>query len=76
MPKYQKRHYIDIAKMLNGYVKDGDLALEVEQRMVYDFVALFSRDNELFNPDTFKRAIYTGSGVDLSADVHVPFTRY
>ena len=76
MPKYQKRHYVDIAKMLNGYVKDGDLALEIEQRMVFDFIALFSRDNKLFNPDTFKRAVYTGSGVDLSADVSIPFTRY
>ena len=78
MPKYQKRHYVDIAKLLNRHVqenlrvdiRDYSAILESEQRMTHDFTALFGRDNPLFNPDTFKRAVYEGSSVDLKSTVH------
>jgi|TARA_R110001606_G_scaffold174990_1_gene321574 hypothetical protein len=84
MPKYQKRHYVDIAKLLNRHVqenlrvdiRDYSAILESEQRMIHDFTALFGRDNPLFNPDTFKRAVYEGSSVDLKSTVHIPHTRY
>jgi len=75
MPKYQKRHYVDIAKLLNRHVREG-FTLELEQRMIHDFTALFGRDNPLFNPDTFKRAVYEGSSVDLKSTVHIPHTNY
>ena len=82
--RYQKRHYVDIAKLLNRHVKenlrvdirDYSAVLELEQRMVHDFTALFGRDNPLFNPDTFKRAVYEGSSVDLKSTVHIPHTNY
>ena len=74
--RYQKRHYVDIANLLNRHVREGALTLELEQRLVYDFIAMFGRDNALFCADTFKRAIYDGSSVDLSSTVHIPFTNY
>ena len=72
MPKYQKRHYVDIAKLLNRHVqenlrvdiRDYSAILELEQRMIHDFTALFGRDNPLFNPDTFKQAIYKGNNAN------------
>jgi len=62
--RYQKRHYVDIANLLNRHVREGALTLELEQRLVYDFIAMFGRDNPLFNPDTFKQAIYKGNNAN------------
>ena len=73
--RYQKRHYIDIAKLLNRHIEEGVSPVLIDS-LVYDFVAMFGRDNSLFNSDTFKRAVYDGSSVDLSATVHIPFTNY
>jgi len=73
--KYQKRHYIDIAKLLNRHISEGVSPVLIDS-LVYDFVAMFGRDNSLFRADTFKRAVYDGSSVDLSATVHIPFTNY
>ena len=74
--RYQKQHYIQIAKLLNRHVNEGAFTLEVEQALIYDFIAMFGRDNPLFRADTFKRAVYDGSSVDLSATVHIPHTNY
>ena len=71
--KYQKRHYIDIAKLLNNYV----MMAHVENRrihdeqldaMVYDFCALFGRDNSNFNRETFEKAVYGVKYVDTLVD--------
>tara|TARA_R100001163_G_C5002276_1_gene150983 strand:+ start:259 stop:489 length:231 start_codon:yes stop_codon:yes gene_type:complete len=73
--KYQKRHYIDIAKLLNDYVKDDETKVRIDP-LIYDFICLFGRDNPNFNRDTFENAVYKGSTVDLSKDVHIGFTNY
>ena len=51
---------MDIANLLNRHVREGALTLELEQKLVYDFIAMFGRDNALFCADTFKQAIYNG----------------
>ena len=55
--RYQKRHYIDIANLLNRHISEGVSPVLIAS-LVHDFVAMFGRDNPLFNPDTFKQAIY------------------
>ena len=78
--KYQKRHYVDVARLLNDYVKDEGKEIDGKKVridcLIYDFVCLFGRDNPNFNRDTFERAVYKGSTVDLSKDVHIGFTNY
>ena len=61
-PRYSKRHYEDVAKILrvvkNEY-KLGDqvsLSLSIWKRQVDDFVVLFTCDNPLFNEVRFRVA--------------------
>ena len=71
MPKYSKRHYIDIAKVLNTYVmlnRNLDIQMELIDAMTYDFTTLFSRDNPNFNRDTFEKAVYGELYADTLVD--------
>jgi len=71
MSKYQKRHYIDIAKVLNTYVmlnKNLDIQMELIDAMTYDFTTLFSRDNSNFNRETFEKAVYGVKYADTLVD--------
>ena len=57
--KYQRRHYVDVARLLNDYVKDeGKVRIDC---LIYDFVCLFGRDNPNFNRDTFENAVFKGA---------------
>ena len=60
--RYQKRHYIDIANLLNRHIEEGVSPVLIAS-LVHDFVAMFGRDNSLFNSDTFKQAIYNKGDV-------------
>jgi hypothetical protein len=60
MSKFQKRHYVEIARLLrNEFAYDSGVQL----RAVDAFVRLFRADNALFNTERFKEAVLTGKGL-------------
>tara|TARA_R100000781_G_scaffold2463_1_gene3983 strand:- start:119 stop:292 length:174 start_codon:yes stop_codon:yes gene_type:complete len=50
MGKYQRRHYVDVATLLNRTM----LSPKNLESLTKDFVELFENDNPNFNPDTFR----------------------
>jgi hypothetical protein len=50
MGKYQRRHYVDVATLLNRTM----LSPKNLESLTKDFVELFENDNSNFNPDTFR----------------------
>ena len=50
MAKYQRRHYVDVATLLNRTM----LSPKNLESLTKDFVELFENDNPNFNPDTFR----------------------
>lgn len=55
--KYQKRHYIDIAKLLGEMIKKGILEGPSKIWIVSSFVTLFEEDNPLFKKEVFMEEV-------------------
>jgi len=50
MAKYQRRHYVDVATLLNRTT----LSPRSLENLTNDFVELFENDNPNFKPETFR----------------------
>ena len=50
MAKYQRRHYVDVATLLNRTM----LSPRNLENLTNDFVELFENDNPNFKPETFR----------------------
>ena len=53
--RYQKRHYVDIANIIDRHVRDSAVTLALEQRLVNDIIARLGGDKECVCEKTIKR---------------------
>lgn len=62
-PRYSKRHYEDVAKLLSTVTVEHGTSMEAGlggvaclTQVMYDFADLFTADNPLFDRDRFLKA--------------------
>lgn len=64
-PIFTRRHYCAVADLIRDA---GYLDAETRGRLVSDFSALFTSDNERFSPDRSRAAAYNGVRLDYPSD--------
>lgn len=67
-PKYQRRHYDDLAALLRRAYESVDTlqALQAIERLEWSLCHLFSVDNDAFREQTFVAACKPAKGCDPS----------